>query len=175
MSNPATPLDNQAAISQINNSINFLITEFLRPTALQTQANAVAIDNLTADLQITRQVVDDLATESLLDGRRSANNSANIENLLAESREDRRRSDERFAEERRLSDEHLAEEHRLSDERFAEERRLSDERFAEERRLSDKSFNAQMAEMRALGEQNRALLSALAHTNERVDSLEKAS
>jgi hypothetical protein len=121
MSNPATPLDNQAAITQINHSINFLITEFLRPTALQTQANAVAIDNLTAGLQITRQVVDDVAVES---------------------REDRRRSDNRFAE---------------------------------ERRLSDKSFNAQMAEMRALGEQNRALLSALAHTNERVDSLEKAS
>jgi hypothetical protein len=137
MSKPATPLDNQAAIAQINNSINFLITEFLRPTALQTQANAEAIASLTADLRITRQVVDDLAAESLVDGRRSANNSANIENLLAESREDRRQSDERFDE-------------------------------------STRRFDAQIAEIRAQGEQIRALLSALATTNGRVDDLEQA-
>ena len=43
-----------------------------------------------------------------------------------------------------------------------------------ERARSDERFTAQMAEIRALGEQNRALLSALATTNGRVDSLEKA-
>jgi hypothetical protein len=153
MSKPATPLDNQAAIAQINNSINFLITEFLRPTALQTQANAQAIDRLTADLQITRQVVDDLAAESLADGRRSANNSANIENLLAESRQDRRRSDERFAEERRLSDE-----------RFAEERRLSGERFA-----------AQQEILQRLLLELRSTNGAVAGLGDRMDNLEQAS
>ncbi|MGB3768522.1 MAG: hypothetical protein WA947_18340 [Phormidesmis sp.] len=37
------------------------------------------------------------------------------------------------------------------------------------------NYDAQLAEIRALGEQNRALLSALATTNRRVDDLEQAS
>jgi hypothetical protein len=44
-----------------------------------------------------------------------------------------------------------------------------------DRQRSDQRFEQQMAEIRALGEQNRALLSALAHTNGRVDDLEQAS
>jgi hypothetical protein len=159
MSKPATPLDNQAAIAQINQSINFIIAEIIRPTALQTQANAQAIDQLTADLQITRQavgeltsdlqltrqVVDDLAAESLADGRRSANNSANIENLLAESREDRRRSDERFAAQQ-------------------EDRRRSDERFA-----------AQQEVLQRLLLEVRSTNGAVAGLSDRVDGLERAS
>ena len=47
-------------------------------------------------------------------------------------------------------------------------------RFEEIQRQSDQRFNEQLTEIRALGEQNRALLSALANTNGRVDSLEQA-
>lgn len=58
--------------------------------------------------------------------------------------------------------------------RFEEIQRQSDKRFEEIQRQSDQRFNEQLTEIRALGEQNRALLSALANTNGRVDSLEQA-
>jgi chromosome segregation ATPase len=44
-----------------------------------------------------------------------------------------------------------------------------------DRQRSDQRFDAQLAEIRAQGEQIRALLSALARTNGRVDGLEQAS
>lgn len=51
------------------------------------------------------------------------------------------------------------------------DRQRSDQRFEE----SNRRFDAQISEIRAQGEQIRALLSALATTNGRVDGLEQAS
>lgn len=49
------------------------------------------------------------------------------------------------------------------------------EEMQAQREESDRRFNEQLAEVRAQGEQIRALLSALATTNGRVDALEQAS
>jgi chromosome segregation ATPase len=150
MSNqPATPLDNQSAIAQLNRSLNFIVDEIVRPTAIRVEQTTANLDRLEAmversarSIDLLRDVADDAAGEVAEAEPRISENEQRFQNLLDEAREDRRRSDERFAEQRRLSDER---------------------------------FNAVMDEIRALGEQNRALLSALASTNGRVDGLERAS
>ena len=58
MTEPANPLDNQAAIAQINNAINFLISEFLRPTAQQSAANVQAITGTNQGIQELKQLVE---------------------------------------------------------------------------------------------------------------------
>ena len=160
MSNqPATPLDNKAAIAQmgleLRSSIGLLINEFVRPNAVALaetraicdsnartiEAEGVLVRELRESVEVLSNVADDTALDVDRDDERISENEQRFQNLLSEAREDRRRSDERFEE---------------------------------QRRLSDQRFNAVMNEIRALGEQNRALLSALATTNGRVDSLEQA-
>ncbi|MGB3788652.1 MAG: hypothetical protein WA949_11625 [Phormidesmis sp.] len=168
MSNqPATPLDNKAAIAQmgleLRSSIGLLINEFVRPNAVaiaetrqalevtraicdsnarSIEAESILVRELRESVEVLNDVADDTALDVDRDDERISENEQRFQNLLSEAREDRRRSDERFEE---------------------------------QRRLSDQRFNAVMNEIRALGEQNRALLSALATTNGRVDSLEQAS
>ena len=139
---PATPLDNKAAIAQLNRSLNFIVDEIVRPTAIRVEQTTANLDRLEAmversarSIDVLKDVADDAAGEVADAEPRISENEQRFQNLLEEAREDRRRSDERFAE----------------------QRRLSDERFAE------------------LMAQNRALLSALANTNGRVDGLERAS
>ncbi len=166
MRTPATPLDNQAAIAQmgieLRSSIGLLIDEFVRPNAIalaetraicdsnarSIEAEGVKVRELRESVELLRSVADDAAGEVAEVEPRISENEQRFQNLLDEAREDRRRSDERFAE--------------------------MDRDLAEQRRLSDERFNAMLQEIRAIGEQNRALLSALATTNGRVDSLEQA-
>ena len=54
------------------------------------------------------------------------------------------------------------------------DRQLFREQAEADRRASDRRFDAQLEEIRAQGQQIRALLSALATTNGRVDGLEAA-
>jgi len=139
MSNPATPLDNKEAIAQmgqeLRTSMSFLLSEFVRPTMLQTQANAQAIAETQAicdsnarsiqaegekvralreSVEILRKVGDDVAAETSTHESRIAGNEKRFQNLLAEAREDRKQSDARFKE--------IAQ-------RMDEERKQSDERF----------------------------------------------
>ena len=123
MSKPATPIDNKEAIAQLNAAMNLLVTDLVRPTMLQTQANARAIDRLTAQIDRAENI-------ARLSDEASSENEQRFDILVAEAREDRRKSDERF--------------------------------------------EAMQQEIRALGEQNRALLSALASTNSRVNDLDQA-
>ena len=55
------------------------------------------------------------------------------------------------------------------------DRRAFKEEMQAQREESDRRFNEQLSEVRAQGEQIRALLSALAATNGRVSALEQAS
>ena len=93
MTEPATPLDNKEAIAQmgeeLRSTISLLITEFVRPTMLQTQANAQAIDRLTAQLDRTESITR-IADET------SSENEQRFEVLLSEFRDEKQRSDERF-------------------------------------------------------------------------------
>lgn len=111
---------------------------------------------------------------------RSAENEQRFSNLLEEAREDRKKADE----DRKKADAEREE----NKQRFSnllgearEDRKLSDQRWEQlqakadaDREESARRFDEQMAQIRALSEQNRALLSALASTNGRVDSLEQA-
>lgn len=91
MSNPATPLDNQTAITQLNQAMNLLVTELVRPTMLQTQANAQAIARLTAQIDRTENIAR-LADEV------SSENEQRFETLLAESRAERLENARKFDE-----------------------------------------------------------------------------
>lgn len=111
MANPATPLDNRAAIAQmgqeLRDSMSFLLTEFVRPTMLQTQANAQALAETRAicdsnarsiaaqreSVDILRSVVDDTAAETAPHESRISDNEQRFQNMLAEAREDRKRLD----------------------------------------------------------------------------------
>ena len=146
MNNPADPLDNQNAITQLNEALNYIVREIIIPTTKQAKANQEALAGLV-------EMVADGAVER-------AEQNSRIENLIAESREDRRKADERWAEMQRESQE-----------RFEAMQRKADEDRAEYARR----FDDQLTEIRAIGEQNRALLSALAATNRRVDDLDQAS
>ncbi|MFK8186289.1 MAG: hypothetical protein AB8B99_23170 [Phormidesmis sp.] len=151
MSNPATPLNNRDAIEQINRSINFLISNFLLPTARQTAANALAITETREAIAETNQGIRDLR-ESLAIQRDASDDAA----------------DETVMLERRANYSETAVEALRRD-------AISDRRKAEEdRQRWQTNFDTQLAEIRALGEQNRALLSALATTNRRIENLEQA-
>lgn len=142
MSNPATPLDNKEAVAQISRSINFLISNFLLPTARQTAANASAIaktnqgiNQLKKSLEIQRDVSDDTAEETVILEHRANYSETAVEALRRDAIEDRNKAEN-------------------------------------DRQRWQTNFDNQLAEIRALGEQNRALLSALATTNRRIDNLE---
>lgn len=91
MSNPATPLNNKEAITQLNQAMNLLVTELVRPTMLQTQANAQAIARLTAQIDRTENIAR-LADEV------SSENEQRFETLLAESRAERLENARKFDE-----------------------------------------------------------------------------
>ena len=155
MTDAASPLDNKEAIAQmgqeLRESMNFLLSEFIRPTMRQAYENTQAISQIAAiaesnarsiaaegdrvrelreSVEILRDVADDTATETAPHESRISENESRFDVLLAESRAERQEYAQRF--------------------------------------------DAMQQEIRALGEQNRALLSALASTNGRVDTLEQA-
>lgn len=149
---PANPLDNQAAITQLHQAMSFLVTDLIRPNAEQIAATHTLCENnarsiaaeavktreLRESLEIVRQVADDTADDTNDHSPRISENESRFDILLAEAREDRHKSDERFEAMGQRLEEHLS-------------------------------------EIRAQGELIRALLSALATTNGRVDNLEQAS
>ena len=159
MAEPATPLDNKEAIAQINRSINFLISNFLVPTARQTAENAEAITEtrqairetnqgireLKQSLELQRESADDTADESVVLEHRANYSEAAVEALRRDAIADRKKIDE------------------------------AQQKTDEDRQRWQANFDKQLAEIRALGEQNRALLSAMATTNRRIDNLEQAS
>lgn len=79
----------EAGIESLNQAMNLLVTDLIRPTMLQTQANVQAIERLTAQIDRTENIAR-LADEA------SSENEQRFEILLSEVREERRRSDERF-------------------------------------------------------------------------------
>lgn len=167
MTEPATPLDNKEAITQVNRAMNFLVINLIQPALRQSAANAsdiAAINRVIAaegeqvrrlreSVEILRESADDTATEAIELERDSRRQDASIAALREEAIEDRKAFREQAEADRQA---------------FREV--LEADRTERERR-----FDAQMAEIRALGEQNRALLSALATTNRRIDDLEQAS
>lgn len=60
MTNPANPLDNQAAIAQINQAINVIVSELIRPTAQQSVANAQQIESNARAIQATNEGIGEL-------------------------------------------------------------------------------------------------------------------
>jgi len=174
MAAPANPLDNKEAISQmgkeLRESMSFLLGEFVRPTMLQTKANAEAIDRISEGWEETQAIVQSNARAIAAEGDRVRELRESVEVLY-------KSSDDTAAETSTHEERIAANEQRF--ETLLAEARADREAFKAElqtmREESDRRFDAQMTEIRALGEQNRALLSALATTNSRVDQLERAS
>lgn len=148
MSTPANPLENKA-------SINALVS-LIRSNAQAIAANS---DNIAA----TREAIN--ATNA------GINQLKESVQLLTASTDDA--ADEALTVEAMATTNESRFENLLSEARA--DRAEWREAMARDREESTRRFNEQMAEIRALGEQNRALLSALATTNGRVDSLEQAS
>jgi len=121
----------ESGIESLNQAINTIVVDIVRPTALQTQANAKAIDRLTAQIDRVENI-------SRLSDETSSENEQRFNTLLAESRA---------------------------------ERIANAKKFDEQIQRIDAAFD----ELKAQRESMRALLSALATTNGRVDTLEQAS
>ena len=149
MTEPANPLDNKEAIAQTNRAMNFLVTNLVQPALRQSATNAQAIAETNRGI---------FALRDSLEAQREASDDT---------------ADETVELERRANYSEAAIE-ALRQEAIADRKAFKKE-LATEREESARRFDAQMAEIRALGEQNRALLSALANTNGRIDNLERAS
>ncbi len=173
MTEPANPLDNQAAISQLNQTLNVIADQFIRPNAQQIQSNARAIEATNEGISELRNTVDafvrkldetglevsivrdssddtagDVAAIETQLNRQTEYTNASIEALRADAIEDRRL--------------------------FREEMAAAREKADEDREENARRFDSAMEEIRAQGQQIRALLSALAATNGRIDGLEQA-
>ena len=165
MTDAANPLDNKYEIEQTKQLVSFIITNLLQPAVRQSAANAEAIAEtnraiaaegeqvrqLRESVEVLRQSADDTASEAVELERDSRRQDVSITALREAAAEDRRTFREQAEADRQA---------------FREEMQA-------ERQENAQRFDAMQAEIRALGEQNRALLSALANTNGRVDNLEQ--
>ena len=100
---------------------------------------------LKQSLELQRKSANDTEDESVVLEHRANYSEAAVEALRRDAITDRKRTDE------------------------------AQQKADEDRRRWQTNFDKQLAEMRALWEQNRALLSAMATTNRRIDNLEQAS
>lgn len=196
MTEPATPLTNQEAIAQLHRSMNFLIINLIQPSLRQAAANASDIAEinraiaaegeqvrrLRESVEILRESADDAATEAVELERDSKRQDASIAALREDALADRQVFREQAEADRAAFREALAADRQQWQVANTEAQRKADENrqsfkkeLAVEREESARRFDAQMAEIRALGEQNRALLSALANINGRINNLERAS
>lgn len=131
------------------------IAELTAAGARTEQSLAEFIEHADSWLEALRNSADDSAGEVQANSQRITENENRFNILLAEAQQDRLEADADRAENARRFDEMTA-------------------RADADRQRSDQRFDAQLAEIRAQGEQIRALLSALATTNGRVDGLEQA-
>jgi archaellum component FlaC len=142
----------EQSIERLGSALDVIVTEFIRPSAQQTAANYERLNRVDETLERVAQQQE--ATEQ----QTAANAEAisRLESLVATNNQAIAANDVRF-------------ENLLNDSRAdrAEWRTRFD--------ASNQRFDAQLNEIRAQGEQIRALLSALATTNGRVDTLEQAS
>ena len=163
MTDAANPLDNKEAIAQmgreLRESMSFLLSEFIRPTMQQAYSNTQTIGQLADNLSRTEAIADSNARAIEAEGEQIRELRESVE-VLRDVADD-------------TADETAPHESRISENERRFETLLAESRA--ERREYAQRFDAMQAEIRALGEQNRALLSALANTNGRVDSLEQAS
>ena len=60
MTEPANPLDNQAAISQLNQTLNVIADQFIRPNAQQIQSNAQQIQSNARAIEATNEGISEL-------------------------------------------------------------------------------------------------------------------
>ena len=172
-SQPANPLDNAKAIAQWGKetraTIGLLIDQFIRPTAQQTLANSVSLAE-------TRAICDSNARSIAAEGDKVRELRESVEILRKSSDDTAAEASERDKTVNNHSISITAlREAAIADrtefrEALAADRAKSDERFEAMQRENAQ----QLAEIRALGEQTRALLSALAATNRRVGDLEQA-
>ena len=153
------PLDQvQQNIADLNNAMNVLFTDFVRPTTLQTQANAEAIAGLT-------QMMADAAVE------RSEQN-IRIDNLLSDARADRQQAERDRAEWRSGFDEMREqmnrdrEEWRAGFDGLREQAERDREEWRERFEENARRFDAQQ-------QISQAMLVELARVNSRLEFLEQ--
>ena len=128
----------------------------LNQTAQQQAINSTGIDDLLGVV-----VTHETELQRVLSTIEESNRRFDI--LREEAIADRAENDRKFNENSRRFD--------ILREEIIADRTESNRRFDE----SSQHFDAQLSEIRAQGEQIRALLSALANTNGRVSDLEQAS
>ena len=128
----------------------------LNQTAQQQAINSTGIDDLLGVV-----VTHETELQRVLSTIEESNQRFDI--LREEAIADRAENDRKFNENSRRFD--------ILREEIIADRTESNRRFDE----SSQHFDAQLSEIRAQGEQIRALLSALANTNGRVSDLEQAS
>lgn len=174
MTDAANPLDNKREIEGTKQLVSFIITNLLQPAVRQSAANAEAIAatnqaiaaegeqvrQLRESVEILRTSTDDTASESVELERDSRRQDASITALREDAAEDRRVFREQAEADRQVFREALEADR-------TEWRTRLDEQGARLDRALD--------ELAAQRESMRALLSALATTNGRVDDLEAAS
>ena len=152
------PLDQvRQSIVDLNNAMNVLFTDFVRPTTLQTQANAEAIAQIAENLSRAEAIAESNARSIAAEGDRVRELRESVE-LLRDVADD-------------TAAETAPHESRISENESRFDILLAESRA--ERAEYAQRFDSMQQEIRALGEQNRALLSALASTNGRVDNLER--
>lgn len=135
------------------------------------QAFIAKLDSEGLKVTLITDVTDDTAAEVNELERTTNNHSAAITALREDAIADRAE----FREQAEADRQAFKEEMKAIRTQADTDRQTFREEMQAQREESDRRFNEQLAEVRAQGEQIRALLSALATTNGRVDALEQAS
>lgn len=93
----------EQGLEQVNDALNVLISEFIRPNAQQTRANYERLERIEADLETTeQQTASNAETATRLEvlieanATRAAENGDRFNVLIQEMRADRRASQQAF-------------------------------------------------------------------------------
>ena len=133
-------------LDRLTNAVDMLVTEFLRPLTQQAVENHQAISKLIEASQRHQEWLDE-DRQDLADYRQQQREqSAQIQVLIDEAREDRKRSDERFE----AMQGEIRQSRQQSDERFE----AMQGEIRQNRQQSDERFEAMQGEIR----QNQRLL-----------------
>lgn len=189
MSNPVTPLDNQAAIAQMGKelraTIGLLINEFIRPNSValaetraicDSNARSIAAEGdrvreLRESVEILRQSSDDTAAEASERDKTVNNHRAAITSLREAAITDRAEFRKQAEADRAVFREEMQAAREQSDSRFAAMTQKLDEQGNRLDRALDE-LAAQRESMRALLSALATNQSAVASLGDRVDRLE---